>query len=95
LYEAISDTIFPPIGFQKHPPSRDRFENLMEKIEMPVGYDYNKWKGLLKNIDSYKKFFIEDVTLNIENYEFYGSVYLDKPNSEWRGKELIDRVDFY
>lgn len=95
LYEAISDTISPPMGFQTHPPSRDRFENLMEKTEMPDGYDYNKWKGLLKNIDNYKKFFIEDVTLNIENYEFYGSVYLDKPNSEWRGKELIDRIDFY
>ena len=95
LLDAIGDTVSPPIGFQTHPTARDRFENLLHKIEMPIGYNFKKWNVLLKNIDSYKEFFIEDVTLNIANYECYGSVYFDKPNSEWRGKELIDRVDYY
>jgi len=95
LYEAIEHYISPPIGYITHPPARDRFENILEKISMPKKYDYSKWKGLLKVIDYYKEFFLEDVALNIENYEIYGSVYLDKPNTKWRGKELIDRQDYY
>ena len=95
LYEAVENYISPPIGYITHPPARDRFENILEKIRMPKDYDYSKWKGLLEVIDYYKEFFIEDVALNIENYEIYGSVYLDKPNTEWRGKELIDREDYY
>ena len=33
--------------------------------------------------------------MDAERYETYGSVYLDKPNTEWRGRELKDRVDYY
>lgn len=95
LYEAVENYISPPIGYITHPPARDRFENLLKKISMPKDYDYSKWKDLLGVIDSYKDFFIEDVGFNIENYEIYGSVYLDKPDTKWRGKELIDRVDYY
>lgn len=95
LYEAIENYISPPIGYITHPPARDRFENLLEKIAMPKGYDYESWKGMLKVIDFYKKYFVDDIAVNIDNYETYGSVYLDKPNTEWRGKELIDREDYY
>ena len=31
---------------------------------------------------------------NCEMYKFYGSLYLAEPNTEWRGRELIDRVDY-
>jgi len=31
----------------------------------------------------------EDVTLNIEAYENYGSAYLDKPDTKWRGVNLL------
>ena len=31
---------------------------------------------------------------NFEMYEMYGSLYLAAPNTEWRGRELIDRVDY-
>jgi len=59
------------------------------------GFDANKWSNFIKIIDYYKDILLEDVSLNIEGYEFYGSIYLDKPNTEWRGKELKDRVDYY
>jgi hypothetical protein len=96
LLEAVKDTISPPVSFLKtHPPARDRFENLLQKIEMHKGYNYKKWNRLLETVDEYKEFFINDVSLNIDSYEFYGSVYFDKPNTKWRGKELIDRVDYY
>ena len=34
------------------------------------------------------------MSLNFDMYEMYGSVYLDKPNTNWRGRELIDRKDY-
>lgn len=95
IYEAVKDTISPPIRVSTHPAARERYENLLQKIKMPDGYDYKKWTDLLLSVDFYKKVVIEDVTLNIEAYEMYGSLYFDKPNTEWRGKELIDRVDYY
>ena len=50
-----------------------------------------------KNADQLKKFINEDISENygeVYDDELYGSVYLDLPNTEWRGKELIDRVDY-
>lgn len=96
LYEAVHNTIFPPIGYQSHPSARDRYENLLDKVKIEKGFNSDYWeKQVPKTIDFYKEYFINDVGYNIENYEFYGSAYLDKPNSKWRGKELIDRVDYY
>ena len=37
----------------------------------------------------------QDLAENYDTYDFYGSCYLDKPDSEWRGRELVDRVDYY
>ena len=45
---------------------------------------------LLACRDEYRKGLKEDVALNFESYEAYGSIYL----GQWRGKVLIDRVDF-
>ncbi len=95
LYESIENYISPPIGYLSHPPARDRYENLLDKVKLQKGYDYTKWKRLPELINYYKEIFIEDVALNIDDYETYGSVYLDKPNTEWRGKELKDREDYY
>jgi len=96
LYEAIEHFMFPPIGYQSHPTARERYFNLLEKVETYKDFDYEYWtKALPKTIDFYKKMFVEDISLNIEHYETYGSFYLDKPNTKWRGRELIDRVDYY
>lgn len=95
LHEAVENYIFPPMGRPTHPPARDRFENLLQKIPMKKNYNYTKWLKLISLVEELKKLFIEEVGYNIEQYEMYGSVYLDKPNTKWRGKELIDRVDYY
>jgi hypothetical protein len=95
LYEEVEHAILPPVGILSHPPARGRFENLLEKVKLPKNFNLDQWKRILQTIDYYKKFFVEDVSLHIENYEIYGSVYLDKPNTKWRGKELIDRKDYY
>lgn len=96
LYETVHNTIFPPIGYQSHPSARDRYENLLDKVKIENGFNKQYWeKQVPEIIDSYKEYFIDDVGYNIENYEFYGSLYLDDPNTVWRGNELIDRVDYY
>lgn len=95
LYEAIENYIIPPIGLQSHPPARDRFENLLEKIPMHKSYDYEPWKELITLIQELKKYFVNEIGFHMDEYEMYGSFYLDKPNTKWRGKELIDRKDYY
>jgi len=97
LYESVVNTISPsnPYGYHTHPSAIERYENLLSNIPMPSGFETENWKGLLKTIDHYKKILLDDVSKNIKVYESYGSVYLDKPNSEWRGQELRDRIDYY
>lgn len=96
LYEGVEHSVFPPFGYQSHPTARDRYFNLLNNIETHSGFDYKYWDKDLPNlITEYRKFFIDEVGFNIEFYEKYGSAYLDVPDTKWRGKELIDRVDYY
>ncbi len=96
LYEAASDVMFPePPWCKSHPSARERYENLLTNIPTPNGFDLSSWTDFRNVIDEFTEFVKEDVSLNFKSYALYGSVYLDKPNTEWRGKELIDRVDYY
>lgn len=97
LYEETFDAICPrsPWNIQTHPSAKERFDNLLSNIPTPAGLDIEYWESVFKNIEKYKEFLLADVSGNIEMYEMYGSVYLDKPNTKWRGRELIDRVDYY
>lgn len=42
----------------------------------------------------FKDFIKRDLDENFDQLDFYGSVYLDEPNIKWRGRRLIDRVDY-
>lgn len=95
VYELVADIISPSSKISNHPPARDRFNNLLENVTLTKPHNYAKWQKLLNRVDACKQFFIDDVGFNIELYEFYGSLYFDKPNTKWRGKELIDRKDYY
>ncbi len=97
LYEAAIDVICPrnPWDTLSHPPARDRMDNILNNAKKPYDYNELNWKMFKNTINQYKKWLIKDVSLNLYSYEMYGSAYLDEPNSEWRGKELIDRVDYY
>jgi len=97
LYQAASDVMFPRNSweFRSHPAARDRYENLLSNVPTPKGFKISAWCKFPKLIDNLIKMLQEDITLNFEAYEKYGSAYLDKPNTRWRGKELIDRVDYY
>jgi hypothetical protein len=97
IYEMLCDTVCPksPWDYRSHPKARDRYENLLLKTKTPPGFSVSDWSSFPDTIEFWKQLVQEDLAHNYELYEFYGSVYLDAPNTEWRGPELKDRVDYY
>ena len=95
IYEAAEDTIFPPNGYPSHPGAKARYNNLLENAPRPNNFDKKLYYETIPALVSFWEDFVrQDVMENFEMYEMYGSLYLDKPNSEWRGRDLIDRVDY-
>jgi len=97
LYEAVVHFVYPsnPWVPGTHPTARQRFKALVE-LSRSFGRDDARLSNqFISTIDRLKDMLLEDVSTQMELYEFYGSVYLDKPDTEWRGAELIDRKDYY
>ncbi len=95
IYEGIEDCMFPPIGYQTHPGAIARYNNIVENARRPNFFDEKLfYEEMPSKIEYLRKVMIEDCQLNAEAYETYGSVYLDSPNTAWRGPELVDRVDY-
>lgn len=96
VYEGVEDSICPPNGFyQTHPGAIARYKNLLEKARRPKDFDEKLYIETLPELVSlWRDIMIKDAAEHIEMYEMYGSVYLDKPNTAWRGKKLRDRVDY-
>ena len=95
FYEAAEDTIFPPNGRQTHPGAKARYQNLLDNAPKTVNFDKELYCTRIPELVSWWEEHIrEDVMENFEMYEMYGSLYLAAPNTEWRGRELIDRVDY-
>ena len=71
--------------------------NILNNAKRPLNFEEMKefyTVDLPRLVSYYEGIIIEDVQYNCEAYEFEGSVYLAAPNTEWRGPELIDRVDY-
>lgn len=83
-----------PFAIKTHPSARERFNNILESIKIPREFDRKKIERIRETIKPLGDFLADDISMNYEVYEFYGSVYLDAPNTKWRGRELIDRVDY-
>jgi hypothetical protein len=96
LYQTVREVMSPsnPWAFKSHPSAMERYENLLRNITKPDGLDMSTWERLPMVVEALKAVLKQDVTLNPDVYETYGSVYLDEPNSKWRGPELIDRRDY-
>ena len=97
IIEAAEDYIFPSAKTPSHPSAKVRYKNILEKARKPYDFKENEnlYRVSLPNmIDQWSNFIIDDVALHFEYYEMYGSAYLAEPNTEWRGRELIDRVDY-
>lgn len=97
LFEFANEIISPsnPYAYKTHPSARDRIDNILENAEKPNDFSEETWNNFKKIVNDYKEFLREDISVNFDTYEMYGSLYLDEPNTKWRGKKLIDRVDYY
>lgn len=96
IYEGVEDSICPPSGTnQTHPGAIARYTNILNNARRPIDFDEELYNETLPALTSFwRENMINDAAENIDLYETYGSVYLDEPDTEWRGKELIDRVDY-
>ncbi len=92
LYDTYLDIVSPRSYYsQTHPKSIDRIKKIWEKFKV----EKEEYDRFLEAGETLKIFLKEDLDYNYDIYDFYGSLYLDEANTEWRGKELIDRVDYY
>lgn len=95
IYEAAENTIFPPNGRPTHPGAKARYQNILENAPRPKNFDKKLYcENIPQTVSQWEEGIIEDVMENFEHYEMYGSTYLAAPNTKWRGRELIDRVDY-
>ncbi len=97
VYEAVEDSISPPIGSnQTHPGAIARYEKILNEARRPKYFNEKHYVETLPHlIDYWREVMKDDVSLYFDKYEDKEhSVYLDAPNTEWRGRELIDRVDY-
>ncbi len=92
IYNSVKEQIFPSGNrIKSHPEPMDRFNKIKQEFHSLFDKDeLENIDNLLKFVDFYKIELQEDVSINIERYEFYGSIYL----GSWRGKPLVDRVDY-
>lgn len=97
LYETVIENICPknPWDLQTHPTARQRMDNILDKAKKPYDFNLKEWSGFKSSIEYYKEWLKEDIAANLDLYEIYGSAYLDEPNTEWRGRKLVDGVDYY
>lgn len=94
LYECVANYIFPPTNsYKTHPEPNERYKKLITNYDKYIDHEFISI--FIESIQSHKKEIMSEIGFEIEKYEMYGSHYLAEPNTEWRDKELIDRVDFY
>lgn len=94
IFDSVSDYLFPPSrSYQSHPNPKERSEKIIANYKKFV--DENFVSTFYESIQDYKNEIMNEIGFEVDKYEMYGSHYLSEPNSEWRGKELIDRIDYY
>ena len=84
-------------GYQTHPSAMERFNHIVKTARHTKHFSEQSYEKIIEWSTELKKFIRDDISENygeIYDDELYGSLYLDLPNTEWRGKELIDRVDY-
>lgn len=97
VFEQVAELVAPLASWRRrtHPPSLDRFHRIAREIAVPCGLPEHMVDKTLSAVEFWRSTLLEDVADHPETYSVYGSVYLGPPNTEWRGRELIDRVDWY
>ena len=95
IVEYVNGVINPiDIGYKDHPRAIERLYKILDTFHDDALLSHNEINKMLKCLDFYKKIIKNDLDNNFDLYDFYGSCYLDEPNTKWRGKQLIDRIDY-
>jgi len=96
IFEGALEYTNPKIGYRRstHPTGKERLKNVFDFLKTKLNLDDDYYISLLTVIDKYVKVMHTELALSIDELEKYGSLYLDKPNTKWRGRERIDRVDY-
>lgn len=84
-------------GYQTHPCAIDRYHNILDNAKPSSNFNKDFFILLEQHNKTLKEFIAQDINENygeLYDEDMYGSVYLDEPNTEWRDKALIDRVDY-
>jgi len=98
LYQHAVEVIRPSVPWRakSHPSARDRHSHLVRNIETKhVTAVRSISESAMSAVETFKPVLTEYLGLNIEHFETYGSMYLDAPNTSWRGPEMTDRVDYW
>ncbi len=87
LYEQAKEQISPSIvTYKTHPCAEERIRNIVKHF----GVNEEKHEEGIRCNNLIKQEIMEDISVNFDRYEFYGSVYL----GEWKKRMLKDRVDY-
>lgn len=79
-----------------HPTARNRHLHILNNVDSAYKRVVQEISdSTIHAVDSYKSPLAEYLGLNMDEFETYGSCYLAEPNTEWRGRRLVDRVDYY
>ncbi|WP_272674996.1 MULTISPECIES: hypothetical protein [unclassified Providencia] len=91
ILKAVREQISPSmLRVKTHPDPIDRLNNILNFFGDTYDVDKDNINLLINSANLIKNFLQEDLAINTELWEDYGSIYL----AEWRGQPLIDRVDY-
>src|SRR5258708_23268861 len=98
LYQYARDVVEPRPDWKakSHPTARERHFHLLKQIETRYTKEMEEVsESIIGAVDALKKPLSNYLSLQIESFETYGSIYLSSPNTKWHGPELVDRKDYY
>jgi hypothetical protein len=98
LYQHARNVIMPLPAWKtnSHPTARERHLHLLAEVETRYSKEMQEVsQSIILAVDSLKQPLSEYLSLQIESFETYGSIYLGAPNTKWHGPKLIDRKDYY
>jgi hypothetical protein len=91
FHERIAAAFDPEFAMiDTHPPTQERLERVIERFGKEIGVDSVWMERALEHQSAAADSLVQHFRENPELMSMYGSVYL----ASWRGKELVDRVDY-
>jgi len=94
IFESVSDYLFPASSsYQSHPDPDKRYERIIKDYKEYI--DEKFIATFIESVQGYKNAIMKEIGFEVDKYEMYGSHYLAEPNTVWRGRQLIDREDYY